>query len=102
MLEDHGVKMVLCPARAPNCNAFALRFVRSIKSECLSRMIFIGPGSMWHALAEFVAHDNAERPHQGIDNVLIEPRTDASTASGRVVRDSRIGGLLSYDHRLAA
>ncbi|MSR47410.1 MAG: transposase [Planctomycetes bacterium] len=44
VLKDHGIEMVLCPARAPNCNAFAERFVRSIKCECLSRMIFIGSG----------------------------------------------------------
>ena len=65
-------------------------------------MIFIGPGSLRHALAEFCAHYNRERPHQGIGNVLIEPSPRVGTASGRVVRDSRLGGLLSYYHRLAA
>jgi transposase InsO family protein len=102
VLEDHGVRMVLCPARSPNCNAFAERFVRSIKSECLDRMIFIGPGSLRHALANYAAHYLAERPHQGIGNVLIEPNAAVGPASGRVVRDSRLGGLLSYYHHLAA
>ena len=102
VLEDHGIRMVFCPPRAPNCNACAERFVRSIKSECLSRMIFIGSGSLRHTLAEYVAHYNAERNHQGIGNVLIEPINEVGSASGRVVRDSRLGGLLSYYHRLAA
>ena len=102
VLEDHGIRMVLCPARALNCNAFAERFVRSIKSECLSRMIFIGSGSLRHALAEFTAHYNAERNHQGIGNVLIEPADAVGGATGRVVNRRRLGGLLSYYHRLAA
>jgi len=102
VLEDHGVRMVLCPPRAPNCNAFAERFVRSIKSECLARMIFIGSGSLRHALAEYVAHYNSERPHQGISNVLIEPNPEHAAAAGKIVRRSRLGGMLSYYHRLAA
>jgi transposase InsO family protein len=102
VLEEFGVRIALCPARPPNCNAFAERFVRSIKSECLDRMILVGPGSLRHALAEYCAHYNRERPHQGIGNMLIEPGTESGTASGRVGRDSRLGGLLSYYHRLAA
>jgi transposase InsO family protein len=102
VLVDHGIRVVLCPARSPNCNAFAERFVRSIKSECLDRMIFIGHGSLRHALANYAGHYNAERPHQGIGNVLIEPHAPVEATSGRVVRDSRLGGLLSYYHRLAA
>ncbi len=102
VLEDHGIRIILCPARAPNCNAFAERFVRSIESECLSHMIFIGPGSLRHALTEYVAHYNAERNHQGIGNVLIEPRSHDGAVSGSVARDSRLGGLLSYYHRRAA
>lgn len=65
MLEDHGVRMVLCPARAPNCNAFAERFVRSIKSECLSRMIFVGGESLRHAMTAYSAHYNRQRKSAG-------------------------------------
>ncbi|MBM4015691.1 MAG: transposase [Planctomycetes bacterium] len=102
LLGEAGVKVLLCPPRAPICNACAERFVRSIKSECLDRMIFVGSGSLRHALAKYAAHYNAERPHQGIGNVLIEPNADADSAGGRVVRDSRLGGHLSYYHRLTA
>ncbi len=65
-------------------------------------MIFIGPGSLRHALAEFCAHYNRERPHQGIGNVLIEPNPEHADATGKIVRRSRLGGLLSHYHRLAA
>ncbi len=102
MLDSNGIRMVLSPARAPDCDAFAKRFVRSIKRECLNKMIFIGPGSLRHALAELIAHYTAERPQQGIGNVLIEPRTDVTASTGRVTRNSWLGGRLSYYHRLAA
>ncbi len=102
VLEDHGIRMVLCPARAPNCNAFAERFVRSIKRECLDQMILVGSGSLRNALAEYVAHYNSERPHQGIGNVLIDPGPATAATTGRVAHRRRLGGLLSYYHRLAA
>jgi len=55
-----------------NLNAFAERFVRSIKSECLNRMIFIGQASLQHAISNFMAHYHRERNHQGLGNELIE------------------------------
>ena len=88
--------MVLCPARASDCNSFAEWFVRSIKGECLSRMIFVGSGSLLRALAEYVAHYNRERPQQGIGNVLIEPDPVLAVAGELFVRRPRLGGLLNF------
>ena len=65
-LETAGVRTVLTPALAPNCNAYAERFVLSIKSECLGRMIFFGDNSLRRAYHEFVEHDHHERAHQGL------------------------------------
>jgi transposase InsO family protein len=65
-LDREGIKPVRCPVRAPNCNAFAERFVRSIKQECLNRMIFFGEASLRRAVREYMAHYQAERNHQGI------------------------------------
>src|SRR5438552_13220169 len=59
--------------RSPNLNAFAERFVRSIKRECLDRMIFFGEASLWHAVTEYVQHYHVERPHQGLGNVIPFP-----------------------------
>jgi putative transposase len=101
ILKAAGVTPVLCPPRAPNCNAFAERFVRSIKSECLDRMIFIGAGSLRHALAEYAEHYNRERPHQGVGNRILNPEEPPSTV-GTVERRARLGGLLNYYRRVAA
>jgi putative transposase len=72
-LDREDVKPVRCPVRAPNCNAFAERFVRSIKDECLDRMILFGETSLRRAVREYVAHYHAERNHQGAGNQLLQP-----------------------------
>ena len=85
--------------RAPNANAFAERFVLSIKSECLRRMVFFGEASLRHAIAEYVEHYHRERAHQGIGNERIE-RVGA-VGDGEVVCDERLGGLLKCYRRAA-
>ena len=87
----------MTPKQAPNCNAHAERFVLSIKSECLLRMIFFGEASLRHAISEYVVHYHAERAHQGIGNERIE-RVGAAE-HGDVVCDERLGGLLKCYRR---
>ena len=70
-LRDAGIRVVLIPERAPNANAYAERFVRSIKEECLDRLIPIGERHFRRAVAEYVEHYHGERNHQGLDNRLI-------------------------------
>jgi len=101
-LDREGVKAVRCPVRAPNCNAFAERFVRSIKEECLDRMILFGEASLRRALTEYVAHYHAERNHQGVDNRLLEPLDASIAANEAVYRHERLGGILNYYYREAA
>jgi transposase InsO family protein len=100
LLEEVGIHVVMTPARAPNANAYAERFVRSMKEECLNRMIPIGEQHFRRAIAEYVEHYHQERNHQGLDNRLIAgvPTTDVA---GRVHRRSRLGGLLNYYQRAA-
>jgi transposase InsO family protein len=99
-LEREGARIVRTPARAPNCNAYAERFVRSIKEECLDRLIVLGERHLRCAIAEFVAHYHAERNHQGLDNELIQPlRTQV--VSGPIRRRQRMGGMLNYYYRAA-
>jgi transposase InsO family protein len=83
-------------------NAQIERYVRSMKSECLDRMVFFGERSLHRALAEFVAHYHGERNHQGLDNRLIEPGDEVGRAWGRVARKDRLGGMLRYYYRQAA
>jgi len=101
-LDREAVKAVRCPVRAPNCNAFVERFVRSIKEECLDCMILFGEASLRRALTEYVAHYHAERNHQGVDNRLLEPPDTSSAANEAVYRRERLGGMLNYYYREAA
>jgi len=98
-LDDAGVHVALTPFQAPNANAHAERFVRSIKYECLDRMVPLGEGQFRRALKEFVDHYHRERNHQGLENRLIEER--APFRPGRIRRRPRLGGLLNYYERAA-
>jgi putative transposase len=62
------------PARSPNLNAHAERWVRSVKEECLSKVILFGERSLRRALSNYIEHFHAERNHQGKGNVLLFPR----------------------------
>ncbi len=59
-------EVIRLPPLSPNLNAYAERFVRSIKEECLNRMIFVGQASLRRAVTQFVAHYHEERNHQGL------------------------------------
>jgi putative transposase len=99
-LRDAGIRVVLIPERAPNANAYAERFVRSIKEECLDRIIPIGEGHTRHAITAFIEHYHRERNHQGLDNRLIAG-TPVSDRTGRVQCRRRLGGLLNFYERAA-
>src|SRR6185437_1785457 len=95
MLAETGVKSVKLPPRSPNLNAYAERFVRSIKESCLDKLILFGEGSLRRAMHEFVAHYHQERNHQGIGNRLIAPNLNPH-AKGPVCCRERLGGMLNY------
>jgi putative transposase len=100
IVQSAGVRIVLMPIRAPNANAYAERFVRSIREECLDRLILFGERRLFRALDEFVAHYHGERNHQGLGNELITPAAAVAGATRVRCRD-RLGGLLRYYHRAA-
>ena len=82
-------------------NAYAERFVRSIKDECLDLMIFVGQGSLRRAVAESMTQYHAERNHQGLENPLIAP-TAMEAKGGAVLRRAGLGGTLNfYNHKAA-
>jgi putative transposase len=101
LLRDSGVKPLVLPAWSPNLNAFAERFVGSVRSECLERMVPLGEGHLRAAVRAFVEHYHEERPHQGLGNELIAPKT-TSIGTGAVTCRARLGGLLKFYHREAA
>ena len=90
------------PPRSPNLNAFAERFVRTIKESCLDQMILFGERSLRRAIAEFVPHYHRERNHQGLDNQLLFPEALTTRRNGPIACRERLGGLLKYYHRPAA
>ncbi len=94
-LVRDGIHLIRLPPRSPNLNAFAERFVRSIKSECLNRMIFFGRDSLQHAISQFMSHYHAERNHQGLENRLLHP-APAIMPSQPVRQRQRLGGMLNY------
>jgi transposase InsO family protein len=94
------VQVIRTPRQAPNCNAHAERFVLSIKSECLRRMIFFGESSLRRAVHEYLEHYHLERSHQGIGNEVIDRRD--RLADGEACCRERLGGLLKHYYRAAA
>jgi putative transposase len=84
-------------------NAYAERWVRSVKDECLSQLILFGEHALRHALRSDVSHYHQERPHQGKGNMILMPAPDHSQEHDRPVRyRERLGGLLTYYYREAA
>jgi transposase InsO family protein len=98
LLDESGLRVVQTPVQSPNANAYAERFVRSIKDECLDRMIPIGERHFRRVVAEFVAHYHRERNHQGLRNQLIDGVT---RQEGTIRRRQRLGGRLNYYERAA-
>ena len=101
-LGNASVESVKLPPRSPNLNAYAERFVRTIKESCLDRMILFGEGSLGKAIAEFVAHYHLERNHQGLGNRLITVGKAQVGIQGAIRRRQRLGGMLNYYYRQAA
>jgi len=101
ILKAVGVDVLKLPARSPNLNPHAERFVKSIKSECLDKMIFFGERSLRRAIDQFISHYHGERNHQGLGNELIAGAESVGQTEGEIVCHERLGGLLRYYHRAA-
>ena len=102
IIASGRVAPLALPAHSPDLNAYAERWVRSVKEECLSQVILFGERSLRRALRDYVGHFHAERNHQGKRNVLLLPRATAWQREGPVRCRERLGGLLRYYHREAA
>jgi putative transposase len=102
IIASGRVEPLALPARSPNLNAYVERWVRSVKEECLSKVILFGERSLRRALSDYVEHFHAERNHQGKGNVLLFPRVTDRSREGPVRCRERLGGLLRYYNREAA
>jgi transposase InsO family protein len=104
IVKSSDVEPLKLPARSPNLNAYAERWVKSVKEEALSKLILFGEASLRRVLSEYLVHFHAERNHQGKDNVLLFPTATKAMkrTDGSVGCKERLGGLLKYYHREAA
>jgi putative transposase len=102
IIASGQVEPLALPARSPNLNAYAERWVRSVKEECLSKVILFGECSLRRALSEYVEHYHAERNHQGKGNVLLFPDDTETRREQSVQCRERLGGFLRYYHQEAA
>ena len=100
LLHSSGVKPVRLPPKSPNLKAFAERFVRSVKDECLSNIIPIGERHLRNVIEEYTAHYHLERNHQGLDNQLIDGHAESEPVFD-VECNERLGGILRSYHRAA-
>jgi len=100
--QNTETEVVLLPPKSPNLNAYMERWFRSLKSECLSRIIFFGRQSLENAVREYVKHYHAERNHQGLGNAPIDPEKGVGAVAGKIECRERLGGMLKYYHRRAA
>jgi putative transposase len=101
LLRSAGVTPIRLPPSSPNLNAYAERFVRSIKSECLGKLVLLSENHLRTAVREYVAHYHTERNHQGLEGRLIEPTANDLGTEPIDCRE-RLGGLLRFYHRQAA
>jgi putative transposase len=104
MQQCHGIRSILTPFRAPRANAFAERWARTVRRECLDWTLVLGRRHLERALSEYIAHYNAKRPHRGIELQM----PDAPSESGaqppdilRVRRNDVLGGLI-HEYELVA
>ena len=103
ILKTADIECIKLPARSPNLNAYAERFVKSIKTECLSKFIPLSEKMLRHILTEYTEHYHHERNHQGhgIDNELLFPKEKIKNP-GKIKQSERLGGLLNYYYCEAA
>ena len=99
-LDEAGIRVVQTPFQAPNANAYAERFVRSIKHECLNRVIPFGERHLRRTITEYVEHYHRERNHQGLGNELIDGAPPVDGVA-RIRRRQQLGGFLNYYCRAA-
>ena len=103
LIDDAGVERVVLPPRSPNWHAYAERWIRSVKEECLARLILFGEATLCRTLNEYIEHYHHGRNHQGKGNILLFPPISHGTEQqGPMQCRERLGGLLKYYTRDAA
>jgi putative transposase len=103
VFRSEGIEVIHTPIRAPQANAYAERFVRTVRTDCLDWLLILGRRHLEHVLHIYIRHYNRERPHRGLalltpDSTNAHPRP----SRGEIKRRGRLGGLIHEYHRAAA
>lgn len=101
IFRAEGVDVIPTPYRAPNANAYAERWIRSVREECLDKLLIISQVHLRRVMREYVEFFNTARPHQGIDQQIPIPQTDHKTL-GPVRYRNVLGGIIHDYYRDAA
>jgi putative transposase len=102
VFHSEGLRIIRTPIHSPQANAFAERFVKTVRHECLDHILVFGERHLRRILGEYVSHYNQECPHRGLSLETPEPQLASNRAGGEVVRVNRLGGLIHEYHRIAA
>src|SRR5207245_1941693 len=102
VFRSEGIKVIRTPIRAPQANAYAERFVRTVRAECLDWVLIIGRRHLETVLRIYTAHYNRERPHRGLARLPPDPTNAAPPSGGEIKRRDRLGGLIREYHHAAA
>ena len=101
LLEDVGTKVIRLPARSPDLNGYAERWIGSLRQECLDRIIILNEAHLRWVLGEYVRYYNERRPHQSLQHLPPEALAEYP-GQGEVVRRPVVGGIINDYYRLAA
>lgn len=101
VFESVGVEVIRTPVCAPNANAFAERWVRTVREECLDKLIIVNQAHLHHVMLEFTDYYNTARPHQGLHQRIPRPKALLKT-DGFIHRRSILGGIIHDYYREAA
>jgi putative transposase len=107
ILQSEGMEVRKLPPYSPNLNAFAERWIQSIKRECLDHFTVFGESHLRYLIREYVQFYNTVRPHQGLDNNPIDSKiipfpTERSPNPSNVRCKTRLGGILKHFYLQAA
>jgi transposase len=105
VFRSDGTQVICTPIRAPRANAFAERWVRTVRTECLDWMLILGRGHLERVLGVYVEHYNRERPHRGLDLATpdgLNSQAASPSHPGHVGRRDLLGGLIHEYSRAAA
>jgi putative transposase len=103
VFRSEGIQVIHTPIRAPQANAYAERFVGTVRAECLDWLLIVGRRHLETVLRIYIAHYNRERPHRGLALLSPDsPNADPQPSQGEIKRRDRLGGLIHEYHRAAA